>query len=516
MDLAQQYDQTLQETIGKSQRERNRALRQSQEQGTNQLSNVPGSNWSDRGVSGFRGAGFQDVANPTADASTRSFLGNAFGDYTEGGKQQAGFYGNINPYTEEGAYSLAQKGGYDYAPETLQSQFKAVDQTLPSIYGKSLANQNIRDVGLKIGDWQNQQKAAQDAYNTQKAEYDRQKAAYDSQVTAQQQAAAQREAQKSQLYNNIDWESVGGHDQTAQNRLKEEWSQYANAGFLPGQEKAGWKHNYQNRSILNNNPYGDMWKSGNTIIRYNPQSGYTKQVDRPRTGFLGGIFKALDPFLDKIDPLHNIVQKATTGESTTEGQMPYFQKIAPMIVDAFLPGVGSIVGGIDAGTRGDGKGVLGALAGYGLSTGLSGVDLTGMGNIANAAAAGAIKGGVSGAISGGTLQDAIKGAAAGGLGGSVSGGLGGTFNKAISSLGASPAVSSALGNFATGAGSNLASNLFKKDTQKGNLESALVSGLGRSLGGVYNSSTGVSDNKQRSMNLNTGTNLAKLFQQRKR
>ena len=60
MDLAQQYDQTLQETIGQSQRERNKALRQAQEQGTSQLSNVPGSsNWADRGASGFRGAGFK-------------------------------------------------------------------------------------------------------------------------------------------------------------------------------------------------------------------------------------------------------------------------------------------------------------------------------------------------------------------------------------------------------------------------------------------------------------------------
>ena len=494
MDLAQQYDQTLQETIGKSQRERNKALRQSQEQGMSQTSNIPGSNtWSDRGASGFRGAGFQEVTNPTVDTDTRSFLGKAFGDYTEGGKTQAGYYGADNPYTTEGAYNLAKSGGFEYAPETLQSQFKSVGQSLPSIYGKSLANQNIRDVGLKIGDWQNQQRAAQ-------------------------------EAKKSQLFGNINWGQLYTGDPTSttlpdenwKNKRLADWERYANAGFLPGQKKEGWKYEKVNSNFMFPELTGDTWKSGNTFIRYNPQTGYTKQVDRQKTGLLGGIFKALDPFLDKIDPLHNVVQKATTGSDTTEGQMPYFQKIVPRILDAFLPGVGSIVGGIDAGTRADTKGVLGSVAGYGLTQGLQGVDLTGMGKLANTAASGAIKGGVSGLISGGSLQDLIKGAAGGGLGGAISGGLGSNIGKNLSSLGVPESVGSAIGNFATGAGTSLAKNLFNKNTQKGNLESALVSGLGRSLGGLYNSSTGTIDNKQKTMNLNTGTNLAKLFQQRKK
>lgn len=476
MDLAQQYDQTLQETIGRSQRERNRAMRQAQEQGTSQLSNVPGSSWSDRGVEGYRGAGFQEVSAPSVDADTKSFLGNFMGDYTEGGKNQAGYYGTDNPYTQEGAYSLAQKGGFEYTPKTLQDQFQSVGQSLPSIYGKSLANQSLRDMGAQIG---TQQKRTSDLFGN---------------------------INWNQLYSG-DSESTLTPDETWKNKKLAEWEKYANAGFLPGQEKSGWDYNYLKKSLLSPTAHGDMWKSGNTIIRYNPEEGYTKQVNRQRTGPLAGIFKILDPFLDKIDPLHNPIQKATTGESTTEGQSPYFQKIAPMIIDAFLPGVGSIVSGINAGATGDGKGVLGAVAGGTLGAGLNGVDITGMGNLANAAATGAIKGGVSSAISGDNI---LKGALSGGLGGGVTSGLGSMFNNSNFSSPAGRAV----GDFISGAGGNLASNLFNKNSQQGVLESALASGLGRSLGGLYNNTQNIKDPKERTSNLGTANTLAKLIQQR--
>jgi len=244
MDLAQQYDQTLQETIGQSQRERNKALRQAQEQGTSQLSNVPGSsNWSNRSTSGFRGAGFQEVANPNVDTNTRSFLGSTLGDYTEGGKTQAGYYGTDNPYTLEGAYSLAKKGGFDYAPETLQSQFKSVGQALPSIYGKSLANQSIRDMGTQIG--------------------------------VQQQ-------RNSDLFGKINWSDLYGGgpredgmeappvDENWKNKKLAEWEKYANAGFLPGQKKEGWDYDYVNKSVLTPSPYGDTWTRGVLTVLLRP------------------------------------------------------------------------------------------------------------------------------------------------------------------------------------------------------------------------------------------------------
>lgn len=86
-------------------------------------------------------------------------------------------------------------------------------------------------------------------------------------------------------------------------------------------------------------------------------------------GLLGSFFNFVDPILDKIDPMHNKVQTWTTGSSETEGQRPYFETIAPMIVDAFLPGVGSAVGAVDKGSNGNwtGAGIsaLGAMYGLG-------------------------------------------------------------------------------------------------------------------------------------------------------
>ena len=90
--------------------------------------------------------------------------------------------------------------------------------------------------------------------------------------------------------------------------------------------------------------------------------------------------------------------------------------------------------------------------------------------------------------------------------------MGNTFSQ----MGLPAGVGTALGNFATGAGSNLASNLFNKNTGQGMLQSALSSGVGRSLGGLYNTTQGINDPKERMSNIGTATQLVKLFQQRKR
>ena len=86
-------------------------------------------------------------------------------------------------------------------------------------------------------------------------------------------------------------------------------------------------------------------------------------------GLLGGIFDFLDPVLDTIDPMHNKVQEWTTGSKTTKGQSPYFETIAPIIVDAFLPGWGSALGAADGVSTGNwtkaGLSALGSVAGFG-------------------------------------------------------------------------------------------------------------------------------------------------------
>lgn len=82
-------------------------------------------------------------------------------------------------------------------------------------------------------------------------------------------------------------------------------------------------------------------------------------------GLLGSVFNFLDPILDDVDPMHNPVQTWTTGSSETKGQRPYFEAIAPLIVDAFLPGVGSAIGAADKASTGNWTGAgLSALGSY--------------------------------------------------------------------------------------------------------------------------------------------------------
>jgi hypothetical protein len=81
----------------------------------------------------------------------------------------------------------------------------------------------------------------------------------------------------------------------------------------------------------------------------NPSQMLSMREDVMRPGgslTLDDLFRRVDPVLDTLDPIHNVVQEKTTGQSTTAGQSPYFQKIAPMIVDAFFPGVGTMAAGV--------------------------------------------------------------------------------------------------------------------------------------------------------------------------
>ena len=60
--LEQQYQQTLQNTIGQSQKKRNEYMRM---QGQSGSSNVP-TQWEQRGSEGFRGAGWQDSTSQSS------------------------------------------------------------------------------------------------------------------------------------------------------------------------------------------------------------------------------------------------------------------------------------------------------------------------------------------------------------------------------------------------------------------------------------------------------------------
>lgn len=85
----------------------------------------------------------------------------------------------------------------------------------------------------------------------------------------------------------------------------------------------------------------------------------------PRDVTLNGFFEKVDPILDTVDPAHNEVQTATTGSRLTKGQSPYFQTIAPVIVNAFFPGAGTMAQGISNISDGQTtKGVLTFASGY--------------------------------------------------------------------------------------------------------------------------------------------------------
>lgn len=88
---------------------------------------------------------------------------------------------------------------------------------------------------------------------------------------------------------------------------------------------------------------------------------------------LNNLFEKLDPVLDVLDPMHNVVQEYTTGSATTAGQSPYFQKIAPTIVNLFFPGAGSAAAAVSSASEGNGGAALmnaaGAVVGYAGNTG---------------------------------------------------------------------------------------------------------------------------------------------------
>ena len=197
-------------------------------------------------------------------------------------------------------------------------------------------------------------------------------------------------------------------------------------------------------------------------------------------GLLGSVFRVLDPILDTVDPMHNNVQEWTTGSSTTKGQSPYFETIAPMILDVFFPGVGSAIGGVDKASTGNYTGAaLSALSAYGSlgsvgSAADAGSGLTateGLSSVAPAyEGAGTAAGtGFSGADSFGTLSATGNGVGGYGVGAANAGASSAT--GAGLTTGASGGVSSAqLGTMAGNASSNygtLAQNDYAQSVPNG-------------------------------------------------
>ena len=127
--LQQDYLKTLQANVGQSQRQLKENLRKTQETGVSpaarSLSNVPSSyDWDARQVSGFRGAGFNPVANvPNHYQEASDTFGNAVGKYVEGGQEQAGYYTDVNPFTQQGADTLFKQQGYENLGQGIDTSY---------------------------------------------------------------------------------------------------------------------------------------------------------------------------------------------------------------------------------------------------------------------------------------------------------------------------------------------------------------------------------------------------------
>ena len=201
------------------------------------------------------------------------------------------------------------------------------------------------------------------------------------------------------------------------------------------------------------------YKTNNGSLSADP-SKYM-QIHDENNGLLGSVFSTLDPILDKIDPLHNTIQDSISKMFGFKDQSSAFKAIAPMVVNAFLPGVGSAISAADAASVGNDRGMLTNAAGAAL--GMSGGVDTGLGAAANSAATNAISSGINSYGSGGSISDIVKNAAMGGLAGYAGGSFGP--QQLTQSFGFNPAISNAL----YAGGMNSLNQLFKTgnlDTDK--------------------------------------------------
>lgn len=152
-------------------------------------------------------------------------------------------------------------------------------------------------------------------------------------------------------------------------------------------------------------------------------------IDDSNSGLFGSAFGFLDPILDKIDPLHNFAQNLVTKGLGFDSQEQAFSTIMPMVVDYFLPGVGSGLSAANAASVGNWGGALtGALGAYAGMAG-AGLNMTGNAVLDQALTKAAISGAGT-AASGGKMQDVLRNAALSGLASYGSGALGGAMKGA--------------------------------------------------------------------------------------
>jgi hypothetical protein len=494
MDLQAQYEQTLQNTIGKSQRDRLQDVRKQQ--------TLANTDWSQRGVGqgAQRMAGFQEVnpsSMPNMSDETRSFIKPLLGTYQEGGQNVEGFYGKENPYTQGGLESILTGQGYARAPSALEEQFKYAGLKLPNAYGQNYYNAQHESVGNDISKYQQQEQAWKQQQQQQQE-----------QIRQQQEPARLYEENFKKLYSQLD---------PTKYRVKDEATtrDFYNRGFIPGQDNGDWR-----------------WSQG----LGSPMMGYSWDIDINEPGIQTG----QDPAEEAIyNELFNPEGAGTWYNKKYDADVRYspgggyytaddldklsgsFHKYMPALtmaaLSAMAPAAGAIAStaqsGLNTGNWGQalGKGAL-AYAGGELA-GAYGGDLAGAfggsSELANSIAQGAIRAGVNtvgnaalgnGVDWKGGLANLVAGAAGGALGGfagdTVGGGLGkvvggatrGLTTSALSNYlkGDTPGINTAIDTFAGAAGGlkGLFSNT-NEDKPKINGPTSLA----QTLKGMNNAST---------------------------
>ena len=647
MDLQSQYNQTLQDTIGRSQRERNIALRQAQEQeqGTSQLSNVPGaSSWSNRGTSGFRGAGFQEVANsnvPQAQiqATKDTFGPSTAGGYVEGGKNLEGFYGEVNPYSTEGSNQLFSKAGFsnlgqassmdltyvNLIPElsnnlmkyegvgnagnlygrngadprnivvqqgptlqdSLSSRYNSLvnpthtklwkDYTNPlpdSVYDSSPDNifiGNTRTLNaekLAAAGFRNkndsyaftseggydstpQYEQQYDGFNFDGNNYNSMAEAQGAKAVKLEQLLGTTKAQQSEFLSQLltqggitgrnlgERGSFGGNNQNdvisgdLQKLFGSKDITYNGKNYGTILDMAGYKDPLQSQWSESNTNTKHKWYATKTTTSWDRgSSNLYRSLNNPdwwsqNAKNLGGGQVLLTPEQLASSPGFSSVDNYVRDSGSKTQQQTILRPLVAAVGNYFVPGLGSALNAIYSYSKGDSGGGrnwlksagMSYLGGYlntaGAGEYIGSSDVTDLGTTAgNAIVAGGM-GGLGAALQGGNTKNVLTGIASGASGVGL-GDLTGDLGKTFSDFGMPVSAGKAVGDFITGAGSNLASNLFNKNTNQEILQAALSSGIGSSLGGLYNNINDIKDPKQRNMNINTSRSLAKLFQQRKK
>jgi len=125
--IAAQYHKFKSENVGAS----NRSVREQTRSSLGDPSVDSNINFRDT-QNTFRGAGWHDKLGnlPTLDSDTQQTMAPFLGNYMEGGQQQQGFYGKLDPYESSNADSIL--GGIGYKPTA-----GMMDAELENVFGKT-------------------------------------------------------------------------------------------------------------------------------------------------------------------------------------------------------------------------------------------------------------------------------------------------------------------------------------------------------------------------------------------